>query len=144
MAIVSSDDGSLALADGLICTNIKGESEPVMKKLGLGLGVALRSNPLPGGFPGSGSNMAKPQSVDHTPLGGLVSRTSEKPNVLPAFQLVCMNCDALGIVFDYAEGAPLSTPIKCRDCDALRGTLGALRNLALRDRRASLDPDWQY
>jgi hypothetical protein len=95
MAIVSSDDGSLALADGLICTNIKGESEPVMKKLGLGLGVALRSDPLPGGFPGSGSNMAKPQSVDHTPLGGLVSRTSEKPNVLPAFQLVCMNCDAL-------------------------------------------------
>jgi hypothetical protein len=115
-----------------------------MKKLGLGLGVALHGDPPPGSFPRSGFNMTKPQSVDHTPLGGFVSRTSEKPNVLPAFQLVCMNCDALGIIFDYAEGAPSSTPIKCRDCDALRGTLGALRNLALRDRRDSLDPDWQY
>jgi hypothetical protein len=115
----------------------------VMKKLGLGLGVALRSDPPPGNFPGSGSNMAKPQSVDHTRLGGFVSRTSKMPNVPPAFQLVCMNCDALGIVFDYAEGAPSSTPIMCRDCDALRGTLGDLRNLALQDRRDSLDPDWQ-
>jgi hypothetical protein len=140
--IVPRDDGSLTPADGLICTNIEGERELVMKKLGLGLGVALRSEPPPGNFTESGSNMAKPQSVDHTPPGGVVS-TSKKLNVLPAFQLVCMNCDALGIVFDYAEGAPSSTPIKCRDCDAPRGTLGDLRNLALRDRRDSLDPDWQ-
>lgn len=111
-----------------------------MKKPGLGLGVALRSEPPPGNFAGSGSNIAKPPSVDDTPPGAVP--TSKKLNV-PAFQLVCMNCDALGIVFDYAEGAPSSTPIKCRDCDAPRGTLGDLRNLAFRDRRDSLDPDWQ-
>jgi hypothetical protein len=47
----------------------------------------------------------------------------------PAFQLVCIKCEALGIVFDYAEGAPLSTQIKCRGCGGLRGTLGDLRTL---------------
>jgi hypothetical protein len=51
-----------------------------------------------------------------------------------AFQLVCVNCDALGIVFDFAEDAPSSAQIKCRGCDAPRGTLGDLRNLALSDR----------
>jgi hypothetical protein len=49
---------------------------------------------------------------------------------LPAFQVVCIKCKALGIVFDYAEGAPLSTPIKCRGCGGLRGTLKGLRVLA--------------
>jgi hypothetical protein len=135
-------DGSLAFAGGLICTNIEGERELVMKKLGLGSSVALRNDQRPGNFSGPGSDMAKPQSVDYTPLGSFVSRTSQELSVLPAFQLVCMNCDALGIVFDYAEGAPPSTPIKCRDCDALRGTLGGLRNLALQDRSDSLDSDW--
>jgi hypothetical protein len=48
----------------------------------------------------------------------------------PAFQIVCIRCEALGIVFDCAEGAPLSTPIKCRGCGGLRGTLGDLRTLA--------------
>jgi hypothetical protein len=47
-----------------------------------------------------------------------------------AFQLICIKCDALGIVLDYREGAPLSTPIECRGCGGLRGTLGDLRNLA--------------
>jgi hypothetical protein len=62
--------------------------------------------------------------------------------VRPRFQLVCVNCDALGIVLDYAEGAPSSTPIKCRDCGALRGTLGELRNLALADRRDTFGVEW--
>jgi hypothetical protein len=62
--------------------------------------------------------------------------------VRPRFQLVCVNCDALGIVLDYAEGAPSSTPIKCRDCGALRGTLGDLRNLALADQRDTFDVEW--
>jgi hypothetical protein len=48
----------------------------------------------------------------------------------PGFQLVCIKCDALGIVLDYSEGAPLSTPIQCRGCGGLRGTLGDLRILA--------------
>jgi hypothetical protein len=62
--------------------------------------------------------------------------------VRPRFQLVCVNCDALGIVLDYAEGAPSSTSIKCRDCGALRGTLGDLRNLALADQRDTFDVEW--
>jgi hypothetical protein len=55
-------------------------------------------------------------------------------NVRPAFQLVCANCDALGIVLDYAEDAPSSAQIKCRGCSAPRGTLGDLRDLAVSDR----------
>jgi hypothetical protein len=55
-------------------------------------------------------------------------------NVRRAFQLVCVNCDALGIVLDHAEHAPSSAPIKCRGCGAPRGTLGDLRDLALSDR----------
>jgi hypothetical protein len=62
-------------------------------------------------------------------------------DIRPAFQLVCINCDALGIVLDYAEGAPLSTPIKCSYCGAPRGTLGDLRNLALSDRNEILSVD---
>jgi ribosomal protein S27E len=50
------------------------------------------------------------------------------------FKIVCINCDALGIVFDCPEGAPSSTQIKCRECGALRGTLGDLRNLSCSDR----------
>jgi hypothetical protein len=55
-------------------------------------------------------------------------------NVRPAFKLVCVNCDALGIVLDHAEHAPSSTQIKCRYCGVPRGSLGDLRNLALSDR----------
>jgi len=51
------------------------------------------------------------------------------------FQLVCKMCDGLGIVFDCAEGAPSSTAIKCRHCDAPRGTLGELRELTNSDKR---------
>jgi hypothetical protein len=57
-----------------------------------------------------------------------------------AFQLVCASCDALGVVFDQdGEGAPPSTLIRCRDCGAVRGTLGDLRNLALPDRHKEID-----
>jgi hypothetical protein len=62
-------------------------------------------------------------------------------NVRPAFQLVCVNCDALGIVLDYPEDAPSSTAIKCRHCGARLGTLGDLRNLALSDRRDIFEID---
>jgi hypothetical protein len=51
----------------------------------------------------------------------------------PLFQLICTDCDTLGIVLDYAEGAPLSTPIECSGCGGLRGTLADLRNLALEE-----------
>ena len=55
------------------------------------------------------------------------------------FKIVCINCDALGIVFDCPEDAPSSTPIKCSQCGALRGTLGDLRNLSCSDRQDHFD-----
>jgi hypothetical protein len=59
----------------------------------------------------------------------------------PTFQLVCIDCDTLGIVLDYAEGAPLSTPIKCRGCGGFRGTLASLRHMALPERNDVLEVD---
>lgn len=50
------------------------------------------------------------------------------------FQLICINCDAMGIVLDYSEHAPLTTQIKCCHCGSPRGTLGDLRHLAQSDR----------
>ena len=78
--------------------------------------------------------MAKP-SGDHIPLGAFVLRkamTRFEHTTVPRreFRIVCINCDALGIVFDCAENAPPSTPIKCRHCGAPRGTLGDLRELS--------------
>jgi hypothetical protein len=53
-------------------------------------------------------------------------------DIAPAFHLVCASCDALGIVIENdAESASLATPIRCRNCGAVRGTLGGLRDLAL-------------
>ena len=51
------------------------------------------------------------------------------------FRVVCVSCDALGIVFDFAENAPASTVIRCRHCGGPRGTLGALRQLSGSDRQ---------
>jgi hypothetical protein len=56
-------------------------------------------------------------------------------SVCSAFQLVCIDCDTLGIVLDYAEGASLSTPIKCRGCGGFRGTLADLRHMALPEQK---------
>jgi hypothetical protein len=72
--------------------------------------------------------MARP-SGDYIPPDGLVL-SERKMSDRPAFQLICIECGVLGIAFDYTEGAPLSTPIKCRGCGGLRGTLGDLRTLA--------------
>src|SRR5271156_1567776 len=69
----------------------------------------------------------------------LRSKLSKTMTARSGFQLVCANCDALAIVLDYAEGAPLSTPINCRCCGARRGTLGDLRNLTLPDERDTSD-----
>jgi hypothetical protein len=52
------------------------------------------------------------------------------------FQIVCVNCDALGVVFDYVEEAASFTPIKCRGCGAPRGTLRDLRELSFATRDA--------
>jgi hypothetical protein len=60
---------------------------------------------------------------------------------LPPFQIACTSCDALGVVFDYSDHAPLSTPLKCCRCSATRGTLGGLRQLALSGRRDLFEID---
>ncbi len=57
------------------------------------------------------------------------------------FQIVCADCDAVGIVVDYPEDAPESTTIKCRQCGGGRGTLGDLRRLAQSDRHDLFDVD---
>jgi len=63
----------------------------------------------------------------------------QAPNPRPGFRIICINCDALGIVFDCPEGAPASTQIKCRHCGVPRGTLGELRELSCSDRRDLFD-----
>jgi hypothetical protein len=68
-----------------------------------------------------------------------VSQFEHAPFQKTEFRIVCMNCDAVGVVFDCAENAPPSTPIKCRHCGAPRGTLGDLRNLSYATRRDRFD-----
>jgi len=63
------------------------------------------------------------------------ARIPPTPNPRSDFRIVCINCDALGIVFDCPEGAPSTTQIQCRHCGAPRGTLGDLRKLSCSDRR---------
>jgi ribosomal protein S27E len=57
------------------------------------------------------------------------------PDSQPGFRIVCIKCDALGIVYDCPEGAPSSIQIKCQNCGAPRGTLGDLRRLSYSDRQ---------
>jgi len=82
----------------------------------------------------SGPTTAKPSVVIFRPAASF--QLSETMTARPGFQLVCANCDALAVVLDYAEGAPLSTPINCRYCGALRGTLGVAGSIN-RNRLAS-------
>jgi hypothetical protein len=94
----------------------------------------------------SGSTPVKP-SGDYIPLGGFAleperampnyktPQIKQIPTSRTEFKLVCVNCDALGFVFDFPENAPTSTVIKCRHCGAPRGTLGELRRLSSSDRQ---------
>jgi hypothetical protein len=52
------------------------------------------------------------------------------PSEVAHFQIVCRNCDGLGIIFEFPEDAPSSAVITCRHCGAPRGTLGNLRRLS--------------
>ena len=56
-----------------------------------------------------------------------------------AFQLVCAKCDSVGVIIDHGEMAPPSTIVRCSHCEAVRGTLGELRHLAISDRRDLFD-----
>jgi hypothetical protein len=52
-----------------------------------------------------------------------------------AFQLVCAKCDSVGVIIDHGELAPPSSIVRCSHCEAARGTLGELRDLAISGRR---------
>jgi hypothetical protein len=67
------------------------------------------------------------------------SRNERAVALRPGFRIVCINCDALGIIFDCEENSPPSTPIRCRHCGAPRGTLGDLRELSTSQRRNLFD-----
>jgi hypothetical protein len=58
---------------------------------------------------------------------------------VPRFEVVCSQCAGVGVRSDFAEGAPPSTIIKCSVCDAPRGTLGALQELANSNRHDLLE-----
>jgi ribosomal protein S27E len=64
---------------------------------------------------------------------------SQKIPASRGFKLVCVNCDALGIVFDFPENAPTSAMIKCRDCGAPRGTPVLIDKICLRSERLIAD-----
>ncbi len=81
-------------------------------------------------------------SAEYIPLGDLAQlrttmASSQQDN--QAFRIACINCDALGIVFDCPEHAPSSTPIKCQHCGAPRGTSGDLRRLSYSTTRNLFD-----
>jgi hypothetical protein len=48
------------------------------------------------------------------------------------FQMVCTNCGGLAIKIKNPERAPREAIIYCGDCGVSRGTIGALRDLAVR------------
>jgi hypothetical protein len=48
------------------------------------------------------------------------------------FQMVCGNCGCLGIRIKDPERASREARVYCGDCGISRGTVGALRDLALR------------
>ncbi len=56
-----------------------------------------------------------------------------------AFQLVCAKCNSVGVIMDHGELAPPSTIVRCSHCEAERGTLGELRDLASSGRRDLFD-----
>ncbi len=57
-----------------------------------------------------------------------------------AFQLVCAQCDSVGLIIDHGEQAPSFSIVRCSHCEASRGTLGELREFANSGRRDLFDP----
>ena len=48
------------------------------------------------------------------------------------FQMVCGDCGSLAIKIDNPTSAARETMVYCSDCGGSRGTVGALRDLAVR------------
>jgi hypothetical protein len=53
------------------------------------------------------------------------------------FQMVCRDCGSLAIKIEDPLGALRETIVRCGECGASRGTMGALRDLAVSAQAAS-------
>jgi hypothetical protein len=53
-------------------------------------------------------------------------------NTIVDFEMVCGNCNGLSIRIENPEHAPREAIIYCGECGVSRGTMGALRDLAIR------------
>jgi hypothetical protein len=56
------------------------------------------------------------------------------------FQMVCNNCGCLGIKIENPEQAAREAAVYCSDCGRSRGTVGALRDLAVRPEAHAAPP----
>ena len=56
------------------------------------------------------------------------------------FQMVCNNCGCLGIRIEDPEQASREAIVHCGDCGVSRGTVGALRDLAVRPEALAVQP----
>jgi len=54
------------------------------------------------------------------------------------FQMVCADCGSLAIKIDNPTSATRETVVYCGDCGGSRGTVGALRDLAVRPDKHAL------
>jgi hypothetical protein len=52
-------------------------------------------------------------------------------NINVDFQMVCSHCGSLAITIENPESPSREEIVYCRDCGGSRGTLGALRDLAV-------------
>jgi len=59
------------------------------------------------------------------------------------FQMVCGDCGSLAVKIENPEHASREAIIYCGDCGASRGTMGALRDLAVRPDALALLPPKQ-
>ncbi|SDS17958.1 hypothetical protein [Bradyrhizobium canariense] len=50
----------------------------------------------------------------------------------PEFKIVCSDCGGLSIKVADPANCPVTTLVECRRCGAVRGTVGALQDLARR------------
>jgi hypothetical protein len=58
---------------------------------------------------------------------------------LPKFKFICDGCGSTSIKVAYPERAPETTVVECGRCNAPRGTLAALRDLARQGRNDFFD-----
>jgi len=61
-------------------------------------------------------------------------------NTSADFQMVCANCGCLGTKIEDPEQASREAIVYCGDCGVSRGTVGALRDLAVRPKAHAVLP----